>query len=498
LENFNLYRPTIMHFLVFWKDRKPALKKKARIGLETKITLNENLTKDAKVSEEAEYALIELTKPLSTSEVPQAAQDGVRQVGKMGMLGSGKHSSLDGWIDVEPVNVSYSVRAMVELGKTVVEDALAKNEGLHHLGTYTIISCGTRRNYWLESKIEISGFIKSDKQARKLKEVETKLRIESLSEVITGTKQFHGNSLGITATASTLYGLGSISYRQMENFSEVFLLDTLTDPDEAEGQEATKEKHLAKVENISRLMSKFLYFHSKLSAHQKSEYKDADTQAYTMRQEAMKIQARIFNLQKGATKENVKKDVKYDTKKEASEEEDLLQTTSITFSAITSLEQTIGSNMFMVFNLNKSLEEILEGLDPKKVELPEGESRPIPSLFDEFKRYADSVNLSYQILRDDVNNTQSTLRNSLDVLRTYLEHQQKKVADRQGRTLFIFTLIFAAFGIADALSNLLAYYLTDRTLEGAIWTALAFTFSIAVSMLGFGIIYWALIKKALG
>lgn len=499
MENYNLYRPSLRHMLIFQKNKMPAASKKEKKAREPHVTISDAIAKLGKVRDQSEYLILEIIKPLSTSEVPQEPQGGVRQVGKAGMLGMDRPSSMEGWIEVEPVKMNYAIREIAEHGKKVTEEIIAKNEGiLTPLGSYTLICCAAKRYYWLESKIEISGIIRNDKLARLLKGVSTKRRIETLSEIVTGSPQFHGNCVAVSTPPGTLYGLGNISYRFMDTFSGVFLLDLVAEAEDSDAAQQGSEKYEAKVDHACLHMGKFLFSHSRLQSHLRSEYKDAESQGLSMRQESLNIQERIFNLQKTNEKDSTMLAQK--TKKEVdeeSQEEVLLKAAAILLSAVNRLEQSVGTNMYSVFNIRKVGEEALESLNPGKVDVPEGETRVIPSLFEEFKRYADSVTVSYQMLRDDANNTQTTLRNSLDVLRTFIEHQQRKIADRQGKILYILTIVFACFGLADAITNVAAYFLMEQTLSALIGSTIAFLVSMLLSFGIFIIVYFAYVKKAL-
>jgi hypothetical protein len=333
---------------------------------------------------------------------------------------------------------------------------------------------------------------------RRLKEVSSTSRIKSLNWVISGSNMFKGNVLGVTGTPSTLFAFGNISYRQMENFKGIFLTDIpLESEEEAEGAVGLEERYKNRMETITSNLGKFLAFHSMLQNHNKMEYTRVDRQANVLRNEVLNIQERIFNLQKSAGETTKKMDELKDLKKMQAEEEDLLTSASITFSAVTRLEQTIGTNMYTSFGLNKSLEEVVDAMDPRRIDTLEGEFESVPSLFDEFNRFKDSINVAYEMLRDNVNITQTTLRNSLEILRTFIEYQRSKIADLQSRTFSIILVIFACFGIADALSNVLAYYISDRSLDALFWTIGAFVFSMAFSLMIFVILYVWIIKKVI-
>jgi hypothetical protein len=461
-----------------------------------KLPAEWGMAKNCNVREESDFVIIEVRKELEPDQSAQNKPEGVDVLKHVRTLGMDKRSSQDGWMEAPVEGIKEAIKVLETSGKLITGTCLKEND-VSHVGTYTVLFCGSKKNYWLESNINVSDIIKGGKAARNIRQISSTRRLDDLTEILTGTRQYRGNALGLTATPSTLFGIGTISYTQMENFPGLFLMDLLFEPETDEEAKEMSEKFIPKQDVLTVQLGRFLAYYSWLCAHHRTQYRDVDKQAFNMRQEALSIQDRIFNLQKTAGGDSKgRTDTKVD-EMTREEEEKLLTTASITFSAVTKLEQTIGYNMYLTFGNSKSMEDIVEAVGPKKLEVAEMDTQPVSSLFDEFLRYADSVNVSYQRLRDDVNNTQSTLRNALDVLRTFIEHQQRKLSDRQSKMLFLLTMVFAAFGIADALSNLLAYYLSDLTMKGAIYTALAFSFSIVVSLLGFLIFYFAFIKKAL-
>lgn len=482
----------MIQYLIFSKTRVISDKKNKKRPI--KISFEEDLAKDSKVNEEPDFVIVEMRKALS-GENNGGESRKVHSIGRVGIVGGEKPLSSEGWMDIEAPKLLNQIIELGRSGEKTVKQALNDNKFLKHIGSYTIIACGSRKNYWLESRIDVKGFMQGGKQARRLKEVSSNSRLKSLNWMISGNNEYRGNTLGMAGTLANLYGLGNISYRQMENFKGLFLMDMALDFEgESEGGDAA-EKFSGKLENLTSNISKFLTYHSLLLNHNNTEYKSVDRQALTMRNEALNIQERIFDLQKGA--EDEKRSDSKDVGKMRTEEEDLLNVASITFSAVTRLEQKIGTNMYSVFGLNKSLEDITEDMGIRRIETPDGEGETVSSLFDEFNRFNDSINVSYQMLRDDVNNTQTTLRNSLEVLRTFIEHQQRKLSDKQSKMLTLLTFVFACFGIADALSNLLAYYVSERTMDAMVWTVGAFVFSMLFSLGVFLVMYILTIQKAL-
>jgi len=495
LENLNLYRPTLIHYLIFLKEKK--------VGKTTvkedpiKVSFEEEFAKDSQVTEEAEYIIVEIHKELKTQYEQESKKGGIQRVDNVGIVGgSDDGPGAEGWAIIEPTMLLNQINYIKTSGEKTAQQTLKDNDFLRYIGNYTLTCCGSKKNYWLETQIDVRGFLKGGK-ARQLKGMTAKSRIKSLNWMLTGANQFRGDALGVTGTPSNLYGFGNISYRLMEQFKGLFLVDiTMESEGETESAAELGERYKGRTETVSRSIGKFLAFHSLLMNHNKMEYNDVDRQANILRREVLRIQERIFNLQK-AGQDSKSADKLTDMKKMQSEEEDLLTSASITFSTVTRLEQEIGTNLYTCFGLNKSLEEITDTMAPTRIDTAEGEFEPVSSLFDEFNRFNDSVTVSYEMLRDNVNITQTTLRNSLEVLRTFIEHQRSRISDLQSKTFSIILVIFACFGIADALSNLLAFYISDRSVEAAALTAGAFVFSMMFSLMIFAILYIVIIKKVL-
>ena len=67
-------------------------------------------------------------------------------------------------------------------------------------------------------------------------------------------------------------------------------------------------------------------------------------------------------------------------------------------------------------------------------------------------------------IKTSIQNSETSLRNSLELLKTYLESEQRISAERSTRAIGILSLIFAAFGITDTISNFYIYYLEHRSM----------------------------------
>jgi hypothetical protein len=225
-----------------------------------------------------------------------------------------------------------------------------------------------------------------------------------------------------------------------------------------------EKKYESTMYRITSNFGQLLVFYSLLVNLYTHDYRRATAKSNSVRVKAQTLQRKINELFRARERGR------------SATEEELLSSASMHFSVVTELGHTLSNSIYSVHRNGKNIEKVGTAIGMDKIIAPEtGES--IPSLFDEFKKYSDMVHFAFQSLRQELDNAQSTLRNTVEVIRTFLESKQRTASEESGRRINLLVIIFACFGLADALGNFVVYYLQteNRTFDDFI-TAMSYFF----------------------
>ena len=425
----------------------------------------------------------------------------------------------NGWANVNIEEVRKILNSTERLLMKQILKISSSFEELRHIGTYNILVSASKPGYWLQSKVDISKFKIDDTLANpKLDDIITQTRLDNFNRNMFGVNtQVKGNLLSTTKLPSRIYWLSNGSPHDNGNvMTNFFLIDIILDQIEEKytlESDGPSKKYIKTKEMVISRFRDFLITYSKLSDLYDNTYKKINMKSNRIRNNAIHLQRQINNLLK--TKENVarpggirfrsgKKTSSTNSKNPNSDtsniqshiEESLLQKASIHFSKLTGIDYQLIEAMHSKQEYQREMESASSALglaENRSLTIPD-RVEAIPSLIEDFKGYYETIGFALDNLKTELEHTQSTLRNAVDVLKTFLEVKQRKISAESGRRINTLVIIFACFGLADALGNFVIFYLQGgEGLTAMLW----FTMTMVPLVLILAVVYFVFIKTRL-
>jgi hypothetical protein len=461
----------LIQFVIFWK-RNPNLPfKKSGFNLNI-IALDNPYLRDFEVLDERDYIIIRLQLDIKKDQ--------------------GRVTS-DGWLEVD----SNDFRRVMKMGDHIVsKQILAINEvskNLKLLGTYQMFITGSEKDFWTKSEIDIHKFkidMNGVGKSLRLSDLESETNIAIFNRELLGTRRIRGDILNSLKLPTTLYGLGNIANSdENTQMPKIFLLNlTLENSSDIKNKDISvqnKQLSLA-INTVISNFGKLLAHMGKLTDLYQDEYKSIQSKSNEIRDQALELQIKINNalLKKSGKSKGTSLDSwrKRDNKEEVvlyhGWEEKLLLKASRYFSLLTEINQVLARVNYQrheaASNIEKSTSNL--GLTPIKYVAETG--KEITSLGLDLKQFSESINYYFQNLKLELDHSQSTIRNTVDILKTFLESEQRIVSQKVGELFNWIVIVFAGLGLADALGNFVIFVLEG----GSIYDAM-FWFFIILSVL---------------
>jgi hypothetical protein len=416
----------------------------------------------------------------------------------------------NGWTKIHVSDVKRIIGSTENLIKKQVSKISSSMDEIRHIGTYNILISASKPGYWLQSKVDISKFKYGGLISQpKLDDIKTHSRLDHFNRSLFGVNyQIKGNHLNTSSLPSRMYWLCNNGHGNRSHaFSEFFIIDIIVDRIEEKysvESDSVGKKYINAQETIIPKFRNFLITYSKLSDLYNDTFQDINLRSNKIRNNAILLQRRINSLLR--TKKNVGR--KYGLRRNPGSnnpgtvssgnpdsnkhiEESLLEKASIYFSKLTSIDYVLVEAIHSKQEYQRELESASTalGLEQNRALTTPDSIEAIPTLGDEFKRYYETIGFSFENLKTETEHTQSTLRNAVDVLKTFLEEKQRKISEASSKRINALVIIFACFGLADALGNFVIFYLQGGAgLVAIIWfviTMLPLILIIAVVWFGF-------------
>jgi hypothetical protein len=228
------------------------------------------------------------------------------------------------------------------------------------------------------------------------------------------------------------------------------------------------------ISNFGRL----LIYNAKLIDLYKDEYTSLDSQSNKIREKALKLQMKINELlviKSDITSSNPSS--RKSSRKEPPEnyqylgmEENLLFKASRYFSLLTEINHLQASANYIRQEAVINIDKISQTLGMTPITLLTESSSEIKSLNEVFKQLSDSINYNFQNLKIELEHSQTTIRNTVEILKTFLESEQRIVTQKSSEAINWIVIVFAGLGLADALGNFVVYYLQGGSgFQATLW-----------------------------
>ncbi len=456
-----LYQPSLIQYIIFWKKDPNSTLKDTKFNLKS-IDIDNIYLKDLEIQEEREYIIIHF----QMSVKPQQNQ-----------------ISENGWVEVTVKDFKKTINTARKFSDRYFSSRKVKTDGLKHIGNYQLMIAGSESEYWTKSDIDIHKFkIDADGTERslKLRDIESESKLSIFNKLLFNSKQVIGNKLENLKLKTTIYGLGNNLTEEFHRLPKSFMLDLSFDNkvNDKDARELQEKQFILTTNTVISNFGRLLIYNAKLIDLYKDEYTSLDNQSNKIREEALKLQMKINELlvkKSDITSSNPSS--RKSLKKEPPEnyqylgmEENLLLKASRYFSLLTEINHLQASANYIRQEAVSNIDKICQTLGMTPITLLTESSSEIKSLNEVFKQLSDSINYSFQNLKIELEHSQTTIRNTVEILKTFLESEQRIVTQKSSEAINWIVIVFAGLGLADALGNFVVYYLQGGSgIRAMIW-----------------------------
>jgi hypothetical protein len=505
---FKVYNPNIIQFVIFWHENGDSVKDQIAEALKSP-KLRHPRRDEITIFEDDQYLLLEIPFSMTKNSIKGKGENETSETQSGETRSVENHGSDTNWYELTQPEIKKQFDGFKKYNEFLVEYIKNSVPKLRHLQTYHLFQLGAKDDYWYETRIDIERLKMTDgTRERSLRELSSKTRLEMLSETLGEYSTFMANQVGGPLRNSIIVGFTRKSHDLgIDDFPKLFMLAVKIDSiysNPNNGSAQAQVKYNKAINTFTSNFGKFLMYHTKLMAMHQIGFTEANSRAVKIKSKAQHIQREINDLihESQESRSERKSSMMWylqDTKNRAQKEYDegLLYNASINFSHITELLQTVSNAIFYakenVYHLSRSASTI----EFERVNNPLTlEKTEHISLIDEFKQFSEQVTHSFESLKLDIETTQTSLRNTVDVLKTFLEGKQRQTASRSGKSLGLLTVVFACFVFIDMISNFLIYYLeSTRTVEKFSETIIFMIIALWPSVLMFIILYFFFLRK---
>ncbi len=416
-----------------------------------------------------------------------------------------------GWHELAPTEVKHQLETCRSYSQSLINILTTSVPDLTHLQTYSMLQVGSEEDYWFETRIDVDRLKMADgTKERSLREISSKTRLEILMEHFGQFPKLLVNKIRGTKNETLLLGFGATDGDSgLEDIPKTFMLivnigGLYSNPEQESIEIGAYYSQTTR--SVTSNFGKFLLYHSKLMALHNIGYMEANVRSTDIKTKAQRLQREINTLIRESQKTRRAKvsgssqwSIKETKDRKAEDfDESLLYNASIYFSHITELLQTVSNAIYLAkentYYLTKTSNTI--GLEPATNPLTLERTEHL-SLMEEFKRFSEQVNHAFESLKLEIESTQQSLRNTVDVLKTFLEGKQRQESSRSGKTLGLLTIVFACFVFVDMISNYVIYVLESnpRSYEVISETIIAMIVTLWPSLIMFVFLYFIVLKK---
>jgi hypothetical protein len=464
--------------IIFWKQSPNASFKDLGFNLKTGNIENIYL-RDIEMLEERDYFLIQL---------------------QFDIIKQQSLNSNAGWVDVSNGDFKNIINVAKKIAAKHFLNPKMKNQSLKFLGAYQMIITGTEKDYWTKSEIDIHKFkinVAGAERQFKLTDLESESNLSVFNKELFGSKYLRGDMLGNLKLPTTIFGLGNIIADEFHPISRTYLLNLSVNSIHPDDNEALSKQNKLYRLTINTVISNFgnlLVYIAKMTDLYNDEYNNIQSNSNEIRDKALDLQIRINELLKSQSDKSSlistgtpkKKEKNHKDQKEQNDlltsrgwEENLLLKASRHFSKLTEINQILAKANYQRQDAAMNIEKMTStlGLTPIKYYIET--EKEISSLGLELKQFSKSVNYYFQNLKDELDHSQTTIRDTVDILKTFLESEQRIVSQKSSEAINWIVIVFAGLGLADALGNFVIFWLEG----GSPYQAMFWFFIILITLI---------------
>lgn len=487
VRKFRMFQPKLVRYLVFFKTVPTELNPKAKRTLVKEMG---KVMEDTAILEDRGSIVVECIEDLTRLDPPSTQESSE---------GAGR------WVELTTDQINERVEQSERMDKKVWSILSGYISSTEFVKSYSVLVCGSTRNYWTETQIDMSEFrVMSGHEERTFDHLSSQPRIHQLNQELTGERFIHGNRILGTKFDSRIFALGGSSSWEPEKVYTRFLLDIQEDWGTQQHQGLLGVSLFNQtVRTLLTKLSQLILSFSLILRIFKKPYQEMVTRSEEVRELAHQLQTQINTLlhverdlpansnNKKQDDENILGSLKVE---DLPPEETLINRASMYFALVNELDQEIIRLLKDLVGYSKKLEKSFSLLVLDGLKETDDFRDIIPSILDETRRFAQNVETNFVNLRDDIHSAQSNLSNAIEVLKTFLESKQRTTSEKSERAINRLTIIFLCFGLADSISNFVIYYLEKgasmtAAREAVIWLSIVLGLLLVFASLAILIIY---------
>lgn len=398
------------------------------------------------------------------------------------------------WRNVTPSDIEEALKRAKQRGKDEISRLALKRANYSVMDRFSIISGGASRDYWTEPQVDMDAFRVAAGGGGSIADMTSTIRVESFNEDMFNSPTMLGNSFSLHKTSFNVFAFPSPSKKRSESDMSIprtYLLEYEVGTERAFGE---KEEGLnpGMLRDIVNTLFRFLGLHRYFITLYQDDFNKFQRSSGETRESIQKLHKKINALLKGkATSIKGSREKGKGKGGEDGGEVALLHSASVSFTQLMELDEGL-SNTLIVLNDSVTVVERMEAeLDTKKISMTGGASLVINSLTQHLQSHRDTIVFGFTNLRENIENSQTRLRNSVDSFKTYQENRRRATSERSEKTFNTVFILLAVLTIGDAVGNFLVYAKESDDILGAV---LGLTGIFVALGIVFGIVYMLLLR----
>lgn len=355
---------------------------------------------------------------------------------------------IEPWIDVAYSDYLKAVKDLDVLGIKQLNKMKKFYKDGNVIADFNVFVVGVRPDYWHEATVEIDNI----SGEHTLEEIQSRDRFSALlKDMGVGSGISYYSDSIMARVPSELYYFPS-SDTGRHKYMGTFMLSMNVDTSRLHNRSSMDEiKDLSQklMRNLSLVVSQYM----RIVNLQRTSYELSFKRAEDIKKKALDLRKQVSSLLSHRN-----------TKYTLTDEEKMLKDTAVYFARCTDILYGLSDTLSLLESYERRLHTHMHALG-----ISGATDKDIffkQPLQDYVTTRVKTVVSSFQSLVNDLHNSESSMRNSLNLLKTYMESEQRATAARSGRAVNLLTIIFAAYGITDTISNFVVYYLQDRYMTG--------------------------------
>ena len=405
------------------------------------------------------------------------------------------------WKEISIKDIHKTLKDIDSKSKTRRAQLESRFSNYTFVGSFSVLICGSKKNYWLEPEVDLSAII-GDAEARETSFIgmSSTTKLDILNQGIFGSDNISGNiinSLPFEANLFSFKGEGAVGAKSIGSIPTYLLLDydvaedddltennmntstfsaphsfTITGGEPGDGIKTTsmakKDIHYkTHINNILKTITGFMGYHLAFQNLYKNNFNQYKKNAARIREDIQGLQSDINGILLGDAETKRRKSKTGVVKGSKPTEDDIIYSSSVFSSSFTEIDENVSNLILFLTDRGGTVERMED--EAKLDSLKEAPllGNVITKLTEELKVWRGNILTSFERLRRNLTNSQNRLRNTIDVFNTYRESKRRKGQKRMANTLnFIFSAL-AIIELSDFLGGLVTYGLSNNDWSGA-------------------------------